>query len=110
MNQTPTDHDRQVERVLAVLRDTARHRRSITYRELTDCLGGLVEDLAGLLRQVSTLEDDAGRRLLTALVVQDTGRPGRGWFRLARDRGRVGSDDAIWRAEVDAIYATHDGR
>ena len=73
---------------------------TITYQALRDEFG-LEGDLVPLLRAVAEAEDDAGRGLLTAVVVRDdTGRPGRGWFRLAAARGRdVRDPEAAWQAE-----------
>jgi hypothetical protein len=66
---------------------------------------GLIGDLVPALRALSEAEDDAGRGLLTAVVVRaDTGRPGAGWFRLAAERGRdVSDEDAAWRAERERL-------
>lgn len=77
---------------------------TITYDELRTELG-LTGDVVPALRALSEVEDDAGRGLLTAVVVRaDTGRPGAGWFRLAAERGRDVSDpDAAWRAERDRL-------
>ena len=88
----------------------AASRQTITYDQLRGDLG-LAGDLVPVLRELSESEDDAGRGLLTAVVVRDdTGRPGAGWFRLAASRGRdVGDPDRAWHAERDRLREVHAG-
>ena len=83
-----------------LLAEVAGRGETITYDEIRVRLG-LEGDLVPMLRSLSEAEDDAGRGLLTAVVVRaDTGRPGAGWFRLAAERGRdVTDEDAAWRDE-----------
>jgi len=90
------------------LLDVARRGETITYDELRADLG-LEGDLVPVLRALSESEDDAGRGLLTAVVVRaDTGRPGAGWFRLAAERGRdVSDEDVAWHAERARLRADH---
>jgi hypothetical protein len=78
---------------------------TITYRRLRHELG-FAGDLVPLLRALSEAEDEAGRGLLTALVVDErTGRPGAGWFRLAAERGRdLSEPDMCWRDEVQLLF------
>jgi tRNA(Arg) A34 adenosine deaminase TadA len=80
--------------------EVAARGETITYDQLRADLG-ITGDLVPALRALSEAEDDAGRGLLTAVVVRtDTGRPGAGWFRLAGERGRdVSDEDAAWHAE-----------
>src|SRR4051812_5090898 len=89
--------------------EVARRRGLITYGEL--CIGLAKPklfpgsaDLSGLLFQVSRYERRNGRPLLTALVVNADGRPGRGFFSMAQSEGMGdGSDDlALWAGEVRA--------
>lgn len=88
--------------------EVAARGEVITYEQLRAELG-LTADLVPMLRALSEAEDDAGRGLLTAVVVRaDTGRPGAGWFRLAADRGRDTSDeDAAWHTERQRLAAEH---
>ncbi len=83
-----------------LLASVAARGETITYDELRESLA-LAGDLVPALRALSEAEDDAGRGLLTAVVVRgDTGRPGAGWFRLAAARGRdVTDEEAVWQAE-----------
>lgn len=82
----------------------AARGETITYDRLRSDLG-LTGDVVPALRALSEAEDEAGRGLLTAVVVRDdTGRPGAGWFRLAAERGRDAADpDAMWRAERERL-------
>ena len=81
---------------------------TITYEELRRELR-LEGDLVPLLRALSVAEDDAGRGLLTAVVVRaDTQLPGDGWFRLAQERGRNGRDRrATWNDERSRLQKLH---
>jgi hypothetical protein len=64
-----------------------------------------------MLGEVSAAEDEAGRGLLTAVVVrQDTLRPGLGFFRMAARQGRDVSDPAAcWERERERVYAAWAG-
>ena len=81
---------------------------TITYAELRRELD-LSGDLVPVLRALAVAEDDAGRGLLTAVVVRpDSGLPGDGWFRLAEQRGRSGSDlVAMWNDERARLREIH---
>jgi len=94
-----------------VLAHVARRGTTITYGELVAALdepdrGAVRDGMAEVLRAVSIAEDDAGRGLLTALVVRgDRGLPGGGWFDLAVSRGRdVSNREAAWRREVAFVH------
>jgi hypothetical protein len=98
----------------AILHGVAAHRSTITYRELTDRLGVSLPandewSLARLLREVSTEEDEAGRGLLTAVVVRHSGGlPGGGFFRMAAARGRdVDDRQSCWERELERVYRAY---
>ena len=75
--------DRPIDALRDHLATIAAAGGTVTYEQLRAELG-LEGDLVPVLRALSEAEDDAGRGLLTAVVVRaDTGRPGAGWFRLA---------------------------
>ena len=99
-----------VARTTAVLTAVAAARATVTYAELRDRLDAPLpergdHDLAALLRAVSTASDRAGLGLLSAVVVNASGRPGDGWFRLAAAHGRdVGDPDPAWRAELERVW------
>lgn len=73
---------------------------TVTYASIRDTCE-IQGDLVPILRELAEAEDDAGRGLLTAVVVRaDTGRPGVGWYRLAAARGRdVDDRDVAWHGE-----------
>jgi hypothetical protein len=61
-----------------------------------------------LLGEISSEEDDAGRGLLTVIVVHKSGdmQPGPGFFELAEERGRDTSDILqCWVAELKKVHA-----
>jgi hypothetical protein len=94
-----------------VMIDTARQKSLITYRELTASLQSASIHyhsplLARLLVEIGTEEFDAGRPILPALVVaQQTGIPGKGFFRIAGERGQdVADAEAFWEEEVQRVY------
>jgi hypothetical protein len=100
--------DERVHGATEVLRTLlAQHaglRTTVTYATIRSRFGW-TGDLVPVLRALAETEDDAGRGLLTAVVVRaDTGRPGAGWFRLASERGRSLDDpEACWQAERDRL-------
>src|SRR4051794_14443001 len=88
----------------------AARGETITYPALRQELQ-LEGDLVPILRELAESEDEAGRGLLTAVVIRaDTGRPGAGWFGLASARGRDVTDaDQAWQLERDFLQQVHGG-
>ena len=92
--------------------DAARRRGVISYSELvgrvTSCrLEPHDLRLAHMLGEISSEEDDAGRGLLTVVVVHKSGdmKPGSGFFTLARSRGRETADwQRFWLEELERVY------
>jgi hypothetical protein len=90
----------------------ARERAMVTYTELVaeiDAVSLQAHDprLDDLLRQLATSEAQAGRGMITALVVHKHGdmEPGRGFFELAEKLGRNTSDRTkCWIEEVKRVY------
>lgn len=61
-----------------------------------------------MLGEISSEEDDAGRGMLSVLVVHKDGdmRPGPGFFSLAADRGRdIADQDRVWVGEFNRVVA-----
>lgn len=94
-----------------VLQTAARHRRVLTYADLAReastafDLGPSSPELARILCEL--LVDDASndRPLLSSLVInKQTGRPGKGFFRLARHYYRFRDDEQFWLDELTAAY------
>jgi len=100
--------DRPIDALRDHLATIAAAGGTVTYEQLRAELG-LEGDLVPVLRALSEAEDDAGRGLLTAVVVRaDTGRPGAGWFRLAESRGRAISDaERTWAEERALLRRVH---
>ncbi|SRR5208337_1843033 len=86
---------------------------TIFYSDLTTRIGSIAFDHDGhdfhyLLYEISQEEDAAGRGLLSALVVRkNDGRPGQGFWDLAKERGRDVTDkERCWAEEVGKVL-TH---
>ena len=63
-------------------------------------------DFHGLLGQLSEESDEEGKGMISALVVhKEGGRPGRGFFTLAKELGRDISDsEKCWSGELNRVY------
>ena len=90
----------------------ARRGRVISYSDLvgkiTSChLDAHGPHLAHMLGEISSEEDEAGRGLLTVVVVHKTGdmKPGPGFFELAQSVGRNTADgEQFWIEELRQVY------
>lgn len=83
---------------------------TITYSDLTKAITAISLDphgthLTHLLDEISRDEHAAGRGMLTALVVlKETGSPGPGFFKLAKQLGYKFSDElAFWLSELKRV-------
>jgi len=99
------------EEIRTILIKTARSRGTLTYSDVCDRVEAIRlhprnQLFFKLLIDISNEEDDAGRGLLSALVVRKSdGTPGPGFFDLARSRGRSFSDERIyWHDEKERVY------
>jgi hypothetical protein len=102
--------------VLAELVRAAQYRGLTTYQDLAVVLGlptrgdHLVSDIGHLLGEISEDEVARGRPMLSAVVVGSTGRPGSGFFHLARALGRfdgsAGNEAKFWERELSELYKT----
>lgn len=109
--QADWDEAKKQARTLMIVR--AGVRGMIPYSELTANVTAirLTPDsaaLAALLGEISTEEDNAGRGMLSVIVVHKTGdmEPGRGFYELATRLGKPTEDQmAFWIAELHRIYA-----
>ncbi len=109
--------DEQVfEEVTEILRRRARHplETTITYDDLTNLITTRSfhkqeKAYHVLLSDISTREDEAGRGLLSAVVVRSNGGlPGEGYFILAKSRGRdVSNERAHHEAELERVCAAN---
>jgi len=99
--------------VYRVLLDTAKSGRTVTYGEIAPMVRldmALADDrnqMADILREIAIHEHQAGRPLLTAVVVhaQDQ-QPGKGFFTLAKDLSLMhGSDQTTYFAmELGRVF------
>lgn len=94
-----------------ILVERARERHTITYGVLARAIGAArlqprSRGFTALLGAACAFEDSEGRPMIGSLVVKkDTGIPGAGYFRVARDLGHdVGDERAFWQAEVENVY------
>jgi hypothetical protein len=98
----------------AILQRVARRRSLIAYSDLAAMITQAPLEphdrrFFHFLGEISSEEDEAGRGLLTVLVVHKSGdmKPGPGFFELAGGRGRDVSDpEQCWVQELHNVYAT----
>jgi hypothetical protein len=99
--------------VRAVLIECAKTKDIISYIELTGQITAIQLEpqsfaLRTMLREISAEENAAGRGMLTALVVYNSGdmQPGPGFFDLADKLGK-NTDDILrcWIKELNRVYA-----
>ncbi|HWP91546.1 MAG TPA: hypothetical protein VNN20_05050 [Thermodesulfobacteriota bacterium] len=97
-----------------ILRDRARKRQLITYSELAEKLTHVTIEppyhpLYWMLGEISTTEHNAGRPLLSAIVVRrDDNMPGNGFFELADELGYDISDDTLfWADQLKKVFSEH---
>ena len=94
--------------VIAVARSKSVIAYSDLVRKITSCiLEPNGAHLAHMLGEISSEEDEEGRGLLTVVVVHKTGdlKPGPGFFRLARSRGRhIVDEEEFWIEELHNVY------
>ena len=92
--------------------DVAARRRVIAYSDLVAKIHSLdlepqSDHLAHMLGEISTAEHEAGRGMLTVVVVHKHGdqMPGPGFFQLARSLGHDTKDrEAFWIGELEKVY------
>ncbi|PWB90319.1 hypothetical protein C5688_11175 [Methylocystis sp. MitZ-2018] len=96
----------------AIMIERAQLRGMIAYSDLVSQIRSVrlvAHDprLFHLLGQISSEEDEAGRGMLTVIVVHKVGdmQPGPGFFELAKSLGRDTSD--ILKCWVDELHRVH---
>lgn len=101
------------ERVKAELIRAAEYRGVTTYQHIALIMGLPLQgshmgaETGHILGEISEDEVRDGRPMLSAVAVGVSGTPGKGFFALARDLGRLetSDDDAgYWQGERDAAY------
>ncbi|MEJ5375822.1 MAG: hypothetical protein WHX93_04530 [bacterium] len=106
------DWNKAKEEMRRILVDRARVRGMIPYSELVSQISTIQMEpesyaLAAMLGEISREEDDAGRGMLTVIVVHKSGdmQLGPGFFELAKELGRDTSD--ILKCWVDELKKVH---
>ena len=106
------------------LAELAGQRETINYKELSDWIkdetGELISyrssQMDALLCDISKAENQAGRGMLSALVVRSKQKtPGPGFYALATEIGKdTGTTDeekeAFWKQELNKVYEAHANR
>ncbi len=101
----------------------SQREQLITYKDLSDWIKtetGILIPYSGsqmyvMLDDISKAENQAGRGLLSALVVRGREKtPGRGFYNLAKGLGKdIGTTDEekeeFWKKELDTVYDSHTG-
>ncbi len=99
--------------VMAELVLAAQYRGITTYQDLAVVMGlpqkgsHMGREVGHALGEIVEDEVAAGRPMLSAVAVGVSGLPGPGFYTLAAELGRLGSDGdrhSFWEAERDAAY------
>ncbi len=104
-------------RIFLEIITVAKYRGTITYQEIAKILcfpltgNYMGSEIGHLLGEISEDEVNSGRPMLSAVAVNVSGKPGPGFFELARHLHRLGSenqDDEIqfWENELKSVYDT----
>lgn len=110
---TPEQWQAAKEELRQICIQTARDRTTITYGEVAAHMTTVAAHPAAyvfqnLLREMCRDEENAGRGMLCALVVQKaSGKPGAGFYKaIARIRENCADDlEACWQQECERVYA-----
>ena len=99
------EHDSLYQHLVEVAR--SRRERTISYTEAGKTIGLAANDrdLFDHLDEINRFERRQGRPMLSALVVgRQTGIPGAGFFRLAREWGiNIRNERRFWRSELKRL-------
>ena len=99
--------------VLGELVRAAQYRGLTTYQDIAPLVGlrqsgqYMGKEIGLILGAISEDEVLAGRPMLSAVAVNVKGDPGPGFFKLARELGRLeqnGDKSAFWKEERDNVY------
>jgi hypothetical protein len=99
--------------VLGELVRAAQYLGFTTYQDLALIMGlrasgsHMGAETGQILGEICEDEVSAGRPMLSAVAVGISGKPGPGFYDLARELGRMrreGDDHAFWRTELEAVY------
>lgn len=95
----------------------AKYRGTITYQELAHVIGlpitgaNMGTEIGHLLGEISEDQHRRSRPMLSAIAVDSNGRPGGGFFDLARRLGKLNGkttveEDRFWELEKEAVHET----
>ena len=98
--------------VLAELVTAAQYRGTTTYQQVAVIMGlppmgnHMGREVGRILDEINKDEVQGGRPMLSAVVVNSTGVPSRGFYALAQELRRAGggTDKEIWERERAAVY------
>jgi hypothetical protein len=102
-------------RVLGELVQAAQYRGITTYQDIALIMGlpmqgsHMGSQTGQILGEIVEDEADAGRPMLSAVAVAVDGKPGSGFYELARKLARLNQaadEITFWKAERDAVYQT----
>ena len=104
---------RAKEEAKSILIERSRDRGMIPYSELVSQISAITLEaydirLNNLLSEISREEDEAGRGMLSVIVVHRQGdmEPGRGFYELAKSLGRdVSNETECWVKELHRVHA-----
>ena len=104
------------DKVYCKLIQAARNKQPIFYGEIAEIMGlppsgdHMARETGKILGEVSEYEHSHNRPLLSAVVVKsDKKIPGKGFFTLARELGKLeeGMDErSFWERELEEVYDT----
>jgi hypothetical protein len=100
--------------VMAELVCAAQYRGVTTYQDIAVIMGlpitgnYMAVETGHILGEISEDEVAAGRPMLSAVAVGVSGKPGQGFYHLARELERMNAiedETSCWERERDAAYA-----
>lgn len=99
--------------VMAELVRAAQYRGMTTYQDIAVIMGLpqrgnlMGKETGHILGEIAEDEVLAGRPMLSAVAVSASGKPGPGFYGLARDLGRLGGgqeEESFWAEELQRVY------
>jgi len=103
--------------IYSELINAARYRGTVTYQEIATIMGLPLQGsymgsvIGGIIGDISEDEVRDNRPMLSAVVVGVSGVPGKGFYGLAQEHGKVFEDTKegrlkFWEGEKKAVYET----
>jgi hypothetical protein len=99
--------------IKAELVNAAQYQGLVSYKDIAVIMGlpltgnHMQAQIGHILGEIAEDEVLAGRSMLSALAVGGNGKPGPGFFSLARELGRLentGDEVKFWKKECEAAY------